>query len=528
MSAVQGFEYDIFISYSHIDDEPTIEGKPGWVDFFEDLLRKRLRVKLGGEVNIFRDTQLSKFGTFSDQLNKAISTSAVLVSIISPKYVQSKWCLIEMGEFLKQAGIDRIIKIVKTTYDNVELDDNAKSLLTQIKDVLEFRFYKKDPSSKLIKDLMPEIREDHVPECIDMVDELVQNLVIRFKNLRAANLPKQDSPSTVEASPPPPCPPETSAVAAAPGAANGASDQNQIIIYLAETTDDLEEERSRIKSELLQFDNYRVLPDKPLPQNAEKMILAVQDYLRQSKLSVHLIGGSYGTRLDEEERSIPHIQYELAAGMRKEAKLAQIVWMPHDLTPKEGSKHEQFVKLVKNSSPDYLQTNLEDLKTEIQKTLKPSAPDMWEDVEGEPINVCLFCHDQDENEESVRKLFTHLKWKESFKVKLPLKEAKTKEAGMLEMHKQILQSSDAVLLYYGSANDDWYGTLWGQIQNHSSAGGTKRILAQAIYVGHPETADKDMMLDSGDPLILKNYGEFTPDVLAPFIEKIRAAKGGAR
>jgi hypothetical protein len=39
--------------------------------------------------------------------------------------------------------------------------------------------------------------------------------------------------------------------------------------------------------------------------------------------------------------------------------------------------------------------------------------------------------------------------------------------------------------------------------------------------------EKDM-LDSDDPLVLKNYGEFTPAALAPFVEKIRAAKGGAK
>jgi hypothetical protein len=53
------------------------------------------------------------------------------------------------------------------------------------------------------------------------------------------------------------------------------------------------------------------------------------------------------------------------------------------------------------------------------------------------------------------------------------------------------------------------------------------LLAQAIYAGHPPSIEKDL-LDSDDPVIIRNYGQFTPGALSPFIERIRAAKGGMR
>lgn len=114
MAYLPGYENDVFISYSHTDNDPVIKGEQGWVDFFEDLLLKRLRVRLGKEIVIFRDPQLRRYGKFSDQLAEKISTSAVFICILSPRYVQSDWCKRELSEFYTRAGGDRIIKVVKT------------------------------------------------------------------------------------------------------------------------------------------------------------------------------------------------------------------------------------------------------------------------------------------------------------------------------------------------------------------------------------------------------------------------------
>jgi hypothetical protein len=592
------FKYDLFISYAHLDNEPDIPDAEGWVKYFHYTLEKRLTKRLGREANIFRDAELQKFGKFSDQLAKALSDSAALVSVISPRYVQAKWCLRELREFYNQANVDRIIKVVKTAYDKKDLacfeiteqclaslkpegvpadvleklqpiknrkvrreesfltllkttigeeqtaefkslilkqardpEEDAEALFGQIKDVLEVRFYKENEMTKRFDDLQPEIRKEDIPEFFEMVDSLAQDIVTLLKNLSASNptAPVADSPAST---PPPPAIPDValpsvssaspapSTASATPAAAPNASDRNLVVVYLAQATQDLAEERRKIKSELEQFD-YRVLPDQPLPQeiSADELTNVINGYLRQAKLSVHLIGEKYGARPEGDDRSIPHIQYDLAAAMSKEGALAQLVWIPNGLEPKEEGQ-SKFVQDVKANSPDFLQTKFEDLKTEIKKKLEPGAPDSWNDVEGEPVNVCLFCHEQDA--ESIKPLFTHLKLNEAFKVKLPLKDAQS-----LESHKQILQSSDAILLYYGTGDEDWFANIWRLIQRHSSSGRTKPILAKAIYAGQPAVPEKDM-LDSDDPLVLKNYGEFTPAALAPFVEKIRAAKGGAK
>jgi len=502
MGFVPGYENDVFISYAHVDNEPTIPGKPGWVDFFEDLLRTRVKVRLRGEIQFFRDQQLRSYGKFSDQLASQLAESAVFICIPSPNYVESDWCLWELEQFCKRTGGDRIIKVVKTHFDGPGLKLSTQSLLKQIEHVLDCRFYTRNESTRLIDDLLPEVNPEHIPACLQKIDVIAQNLVELLKKLHSAQPGPAPSPT-------------------APHAAQAAavSDQDQIMIYLAETTKDLVEERNRILSELVQF-NYRVLPDQPLPQDADELSKVARNHLQQARLSVHLVGASYGIRPEGEDRSIPHIQFDLAAEVSRQAQLTQIVWLPTDLTPKDKSQQD-FVANLRNNSPDYLQTKLEDLKTVIRKKLQPAMTNGWkENGEGDPVNVCLFCHEQDMN--SVKPLFSHLTINETFNVKLPLKDAQS-----LQNHKQLLQASDAVLLYYGAADEDWFVNIWRQIQRHISAGRTKPILAKAIYTGYPPTTEKDL-LDSDDPVIIRNYGQFTPNALAPFIEKIRTAKGDAR
>lgn len=501
MGYVPGYENDVFISYAHVDNDPLVEGKPGWVDFFEDLLRKRVRARLRGEIQLFRDQKLRLYGQFSDQLTEKLASSAVLICILSPNYVESDWCLWELEQFCKRTGNDRIIKVVKTHFDEQSLKPNAMSLLKQIEHVLDSRFYARNESAGFIEDLLPEVNPEQMLASLQKIEVIAQNLAELFKKLCAAAAPPNLAASTKTH------PAEQEAEASA---------TPQIAVYLAEPAKGLEAEYNSIKSELLQF-NYRVLPDKPLPLDAEELTSTARRHLQEARLYVHLIGAKYGVRPDGDDRSLPHIQYDLAAELDAQR---QIVWLPTDLRP-ENKNQEDFVSHIKNHSPNYWQTKLEDLKAEIQKKLQPPAANGWEeDDEGVPINVCLYCHEEDMN--SIRQLYSHLKINEMFKVKLPLKEAPS-----LQAHKQLLQASDAVLLYYGASGDEWFANIWKQIRRHISTGRNKPLLAQAIYAGLPSSIEKDL-LDSDDPVIIRNYGQFTPHDLDPFIKRIKSAKGGMR
>src|SRR5262245_229666 len=283
MGYVPGHENDVFISHAHADNEPILPDKPGWVDFFEDLLRKRVKVRLRGEIQFFRDQQLRLYRKFSDQLAEKLASSAVLICIPTPNYVESDWCLWELEQFYKRTGSDRIIKAVKTHFDEQSLKPSARSLLKQIEHVLDSRFYIRNESTGFIEDLLPEVNPEHVLVCLQKIEVIAQNLAELLKKLRAAALaPFHLSDAESSATPQP-------------------------AGYLAEPAKELEAEDNSVQSELLPF-NFRVLPDQPLPLDAEELSHTARRHLQEAKLFVHLIGAKYGVRPDGDDRSIPTIQ----------------------------------------------------------------------------------------------------------------------------------------------------------------------------------------------------------------------------
>src|ERR1043165_5541620 len=187
MAFVPGYENDIFVSYSHTDNVPLIADSMGWVDFFEDVLRKRIRVRLrmqeAEDVKIFRDAQLRRYGQFSKQIAYELPNSAIFLCVLSPGYVGSEWCLRELRDF-STSSTDRIIKIVKTAFDDPPANSEPKLLLPRIAEILDCRFYSKDESSGLVSDLQPEVVPAHIPQFLERIDIVAQNLVGLLKDLR--------------------------------------------------------------------------------------------------------------------------------------------------------------------------------------------------------------------------------------------------------------------------------------------------------------------------------------------------------
>ena len=97
------FENDIFISYAHIDNEPLTKGQEGWISDFHRALEKRLAQLRGEKPKIWRDLKLQGNDYFGDTIVEQFPKVALLVSVLSPRYVQSDWCVKELREFYRAA-----------------------------------------------------------------------------------------------------------------------------------------------------------------------------------------------------------------------------------------------------------------------------------------------------------------------------------------------------------------------------------------------------------------------------------------
>ena len=115
-----GFKNDVFISYTHVDDEADATGRQ-WISKFEVDLRTRVAQESGHTVDIWRDGKLEKADRFDRVITDEIRQSAVLVTILSPSYFQSAPCREERDQFREVApdigNKARIVKVAKTFVD---------------------------------------------------------------------------------------------------------------------------------------------------------------------------------------------------------------------------------------------------------------------------------------------------------------------------------------------------------------------------------------------------------------------------
>jgi TIR domain len=88
--AVSDYKYDVFLSYSRIGSSPK------WVhNHFLPKLRDCLTDEIGFVPEVFVDQEMDVGTLWPDKLEWALTRSKILVSIYSPQYFRSKWCLAE-------------------------------------------------------------------------------------------------------------------------------------------------------------------------------------------------------------------------------------------------------------------------------------------------------------------------------------------------------------------------------------------------------------------------------------------------
>ena len=128
------FPFDIYISYSHFDDLLLVEGSKGWVASFGRALEMRLGQLWGRTPQIYVPPKGEGSDVCTDADVGALRQAAVLVAVVSPRYVRSEWALRELQEFSNvtaQRGQDsgRVFKVLKTPIPLDRTPDALKSFL---------------------------------------------------------------------------------------------------------------------------------------------------------------------------------------------------------------------------------------------------------------------------------------------------------------------------------------------------------------------------------------------------------------
>jgi hypothetical protein len=491
------FEHDFLISYAHIDDQALVAGESGWVSRLHRLLEIRVGQLLGKTPKIWRDPKLQGNDFFADTILDRLPRVAALISVVSPRYVQSEWCTRELKEFYRAAELSggvrvadkaRIFKVVKTPVQPERLPE-------EVQPMLGYEFFIYDPESGRPRELAPEYGPGADRAFLTKLDDLAYDIAQLLQALHQ----------------------------------NGGTEDVQartgITVFLAETSLELRDEREAIMRDLLR-NGCEVLPDRPLPLVADELESIVREQLARSRLSIHLIGRNYGVVPEGAVHSMAEQQQLLASEIGPESGLSSLIWLPSGLEV-EDERQRAFIHNLHtdprvHATAELLEVPFEDLKTLIHIKLTPSPEPKKPKTAAAPARevtrIYLLC-DRDDGD-GVRPLEDFL-FDRGFEVIRPIfdeDEAQTR----LE-HEESLQSCDAVIIYYGAGGELWLRRKQRELQKSAGLGREKPWLASAIYVGPPATPQKERFRTREAMLLHEPAGGFDPSVLQPFLDEIEDA-----
>ena len=491
------FEGDAFISYAHLDNVELVEGHKGWVANLHRALDIRVAQLLGKPPRIWRDPKLHGNDLFAETLVERLKRVALLVTVVSPRYVRSEWAQKELNEFWSaaeaQGGLRvgdkaRVFKVLKTPVPLERTPVHLQSLLG-------YEFFKVESETGKIRELDEVFGPDAQREFWVKLDDLAHDIVDLLERLET------------EAEP-----------ALRPEAAQDA-------VYLADTTSDLRTERESIKRELQQR-GYLILPARAMPLVYSEARTAIEDDLRRSRMSIHLVGRSYSMVPEGGTESLLELQHELAIERGARGQFSRIVWIPDgvSITDERQTRVVDRLKLDPRSekSADLLETSFEDLLPVINEVLArshepetPSASPAASETGASPPRLYVI-HDQRDVElvaPWADALFEH-----GLEVLRPLFEGD--EADIGEYHEDNLTSCDGVLIFYGAANELWLRRKLKELQKSAGYGRRKPAPTVAICLVPPRTPEKERFR-THDATVIPQWDGLSFEALRPFLSRLK-------
>jgi hypothetical protein len=480
------FDSDVFISYAHLDNQP-LAGSQGWVSDFHEALSKRLGEVWGKAPRIWRDPKLQGNDIFADELTGRYKHAAVLVSVITPRYVSSPWCQRELTGFWQVAsstGVPlgnkaRIFKVVKTLVER-------ESLPAPVQPLLGYEFYRLQTGSGRPQEFNKVYGPDAERDFWVRLNDLAYDLADLLKLLDPADTP---------------------AAAGKP------------VAYLAATTSDLQPQREALRRELLRH-GYNVLPKVELPLLAAEIERCVAVDLQQCQVAIHPVGAAHGIVPEGGVESLPALQARLAAERARAGTLARLVWIAPGPASADARQRE-FVQALRNdpapgSGSDLLETPFEELKSVVFARLlaaeqpKPAPP------AGAAARIYVVCDARDLD--AAGPLQEHL-FGLGFEVTLPAFEGD--EVQLREDHERQLRECDALLIYFGAGGELWLRQKLGELRRLSALGRTAPVRSAAICIAPPSTPAKQHFR-THDALTIAMPAGFTPASLQAFTAALQS------
>jgi hypothetical protein len=490
-----GHDDAIFISYTHVDNQPFGPDHLCWISHLHEQLTYRVAQLYGDQATVWRDEKLHGNDVFAESLVARLGTVALLVSVCSPRYLSSEWCRRELDEFIHHAeggpGLQvgsksRVFKVLKTPVESEELPEALTALLG-------YEFYEESPVDHRVREYLLNPDPEQRWKFYARVDDLAQDIAQLLEELGH----------------------DARLLATSP--ASGRT------IFLAQSTSDVAAPRDSVKREL-ERRGHQVLPRQVLPLTAEELTAAVYDDLSHADLSVHLLGDRYGARPENENRSIPHVQLDLAGDVAARGDLVQLIWVPEAGDSMDEAQTALVASLQAadfGSNVEVVRAPLDAFKAHLLDLLHPPVAPPVPPTVGEQAHRVYLVHDLGDGD-AVGPLQAELE-RLGHAVLLPLGEGSEAEAR--EVHETSMVLSDAVIIYYGTATEHWVRMKLFDLIKAPGWGRSSPFRAKAVWIAEPATPPK-MAFATDEALVLREIGGSVSAVLEPFVAQLASAATG--
>jgi len=515
MNRFPNLKQDAFISYKHDNNLDVDEKGDGWVDRFHQRLEIQLVQLIGRKAQIWRDPQLAKNIVLIDTLQGRIRETVALIAVLSPGYLTSEWCMAELREFRARAeeyggihlnGKSRIFAVVK-------LPPNGE-YPKEIEGQLRYEFFKLNDDTKRPDEFGADLGVHKDQRYWTTLASLAWDLKELLQEMGLLPTPVEAGKNIL---------------------ATGPSQKTKKTIYLAETTDDLSDQRRQIKDELI-LHGYKVLPDRPLPYVLDQYSQEVSKNLSEADFSINLLGRSYGLIPEGAgDRSIVRLQLELATEHAATDRwFRRLIWSPEGWETSDVNLNEILRQLKLSADPhkglEFWQTSLQEFKTLMHSRLKASTnghvskPAALHDLR----KVYLICDRSDIPNAKPLMAYLH---KRGFEVVLPAFDETGDGKQLTDLHQQNLLESDGVIVFYGHGSSAWAASKKSDIEKHAGLEKTvesariRPLRAKLFYVAGPLTDLKDVFETHVAPVV-RNFGPFDPEFLNDFISDLEKENDG--
>jgi hypothetical protein len=305
--------FRIFLSYARDDDRPPPDtNASGFVTLLNDRLRNRFTELGPPPLDIFFDTaEIKKNERFLDRITKGLKNADALVIVLSPNWLASQNCRLELETFVEQRRWQDEETIAKQIFIAAKrhVDWDARPSILQGTE--GYLFYQLEKGQAVEKQQEYYRRGKVEDRFTDRLEELADDLRLLCENPVVA-------PSL-------PC--------ANPGGR---------VVFVARPAADFEFAYARLCREL-EGKNYAVVPDPksefPFHGGATTFVI---DALKRAELAIHVLGQSAG-KMTAEGEALVTLQLKLAAAeaARRAAEtppaapLRRMIWAPRILVDAE-------------------------------------------------------------------------------------------------------------------------------------------------------------------------------------------------